>query len=60
MTAPVIFCMADDGGWRFWCHKYHRHGAPLGHRVAHCHSDAGQHAYPCGYVLAAEQNAGAE
>jgi hypothetical protein len=55
---PVVLCEPYGPNrrrvWRFWCEHcrcHHSHGAQAGHRVAHCHTEAGKTAYPHGYVL---------
>jgi hypothetical protein len=58
---PIIPCMPSPDGktWKFWCphcRVLHHHSAGDGHRVAHCHTDAGQAAFPDGYILALDPN----
>ena len=55
---PVFLCEPNTrkgitmlSFWCPYCAAKHTHGAPPGHRVAHCHSPEGMAAFPQGYII---------
>ena len=55
---PVVLCVPSPDGVHLsfhcpHCRTLHSHGAAggPGHRLSHCHTEAGMAAYPYGYIL---------